>query len=140
MPGKKRKPGKPKASVARPAASEAFTHTDDTASDAGTRPRISAAPTARLQTKQYMVVERLRYAAEVYRRLWDRGRMAPKGLVFVSAWVDEDIQRIYRLMQTHDRRLLDEWMANWNDLIDFEVYPVITPEEAGERLWAQLQR
>jgi hypothetical protein len=140
MPDNERKPGIPKASDVRSAASEAFTHTDDTASDAGTRHQISSAPIARPGTKQYMVVEHLRYAAEVYRRLWDRGRMAPEGLVFVSAWVDEDIQRSYRLMQTHDRRLLDEWMANWNDLIDFEVHPVITPEEAGERLWAQLQR
>ena len=78
-------------------------------------------------TKQlYMVVERYKDAAAVYRRLWDRGRMGPEGLVFVSAWFDENLERSYRLMQTHDRRLLDEWIANWNDLIDFEVSPVTT--------------
>ena len=37
-------------------------------------------------------------------------------------------------MQTHDRRLLDEWMANWKDLIDFEVFSVTTPEEADEKV------
>jgi hypothetical protein len=35
--------------------------------------------------------------------------------------------------------LFDEWMANWKDLIDFEVHSVITPEEAGEKLAARLQ-
>lgn len=93
-----------------------------------------------MPTKVYMVVEHFTDAAAVYRRLWDRGRTAPEGLVFVSAWFDENLERSYRLMQTHDRRLLDEWMANWNDLIDFEVTPVITPEEAGEKVAARLQR
>ena len=78
-------------------------------------------------TKQlYMVVERYKDAAAVYRRLWERGHMGPEGLVFVSAWFDENVERGYRLMKTHDRRLLDEWIANWNDLIDFEVSPVTT--------------
>jgi hypothetical protein len=42
-------------------------------------------------------------------------------------------------MQTHDRRLLDDWMAKWNDLIDFEVYPVTTPEVAGEKVAARMR-
>jgi hypothetical protein len=66
--------------------------------------------------------------------------MAPEGLVFVSAWVDENLERRYLLMQTRDRRLLDQWMANWKDLIEFEVHPVITPEEAGEKIAARLQQ
>ena len=67
--------------------------------------------------KSYMVVENYKDAAAVYRRLWERGRMGPKGLVFVSAWFEENHERGYRLMKTHDRGLLDEWMANWNDLM-----------------------
>ena len=47
----------------------------------------------------------------------------------------------YRLLKTHDRRLLDEWMANWNDLVDFvEVSPVTTPEEAGEKVAARMKQ
>jgi hypothetical protein len=42
-------------------------------------------------------------------------------------------------MQTHERRLLDEWMANWSDLVDFEVYAVITPEEAGKKVAARMR-
>ena len=93
----------------------------------------------KLPNKLYMVVEHFKDAAAVYHRLWDRGRILPKGLVFVSAWFDENVERGFRLMQTHDRRLLDKWMANWNDVIDFEVYPVITPEEAGEKVAARMR-
>ena len=93
----------------------------------------------KLSMKLYMVVEHFKDAAAVYQRLWDLGRILPKGLVLVSAWIDENVERSYRLMQTHDRRLLDKWMANWNDVIDFEVYPVITPEEAGEKVAARMR-
>jgi hypothetical protein len=86
-----------------------------------------------------MVVEHFKDAAAVYQRLWDHGRMLPKGLVFVSAWIEENVERSYRLMQTHDRRLLDEWMVKWNDLIDFEVCSVTTPEQAGEKVAARIR-
>jgi hypothetical protein len=93
----------------------------------------------KLPQKLFMVVEHFKDAAAVYQRLWDRGRILPKGLVLVSVWIDENVERSYRLMQTHDRRLLDEWMANWDDLIDFEVCTVITPEEAGEKVAARMR-
>jgi hypothetical protein len=41
-------------------------------------------------------------------------------------------------MQTADRRLLDQWMANWDDIMDFEVHPVITSAEARERIAPRL--
>jgi PAS domain S-box-containing protein len=92
-----------------------------------------------LQNGLYMVVERFKDATQVYQRLWENGRILPNGLVLVSAWFDENVERSYRLMQTQDRRQLDEWMANWDDLIDFEVYPVITPEKAGEKVAARMR-
>jgi len=88
----------------------------------------------------YMVVERFKNkdAAAVYRRFRDRGRMAPEGLVYVSSWVDENFERCYQLMKTDDRRLLDAWMANWSDLVDFEVHAVVTSREAARRIAPQL--
>ncbi|HEV3201333.1 MAG TPA: DUF3303 family protein [Bryobacteraceae bacterium] len=86
----------------------------------------------------YMVVEHFKDAVAVYRRFRDNGRMAPEGLQYVSSWVDETMERCFQLMETHDRRLLDEWMANWNDLTDFEVYPVITSREAAEKIGPRL--
>ena len=84
----------------------------------------------------YMVVEHFKEkdAVPVYRRFRDRGRMAPEGLVYVSSWVDHKLERCYQVMETHDRALLNAWMANWSDLIDFEVHPVVTSNEAAEKV------
>ncbi|HUI80675.1 MAG TPA: DUF3303 family protein [Bryobacteraceae bacterium] len=90
-----------------------------------------------MQTKLYMVVEHFKDTAAVYRRFRERGRLAPEGLRYVSSWVDEKLERCYQLMETDDPRLLDQWMANWSDLTDFEVYPVITSREAAERIAPQ---
>ena len=70
----------------------------------------------------------------VYRRFRDRGRLAPQGVRYVSSWVDEKLERCFQLMETEERRYLDEWIAQWIDLVDFEVYPVITSNEAAERV------
>ncbi|HEX4810388.1 MAG TPA: DUF3303 family protein [Bryobacteraceae bacterium] len=88
--------------------------------------------------KQYMVIEHFRDAAAVYRRFRDRGRLAPDGLVYISSWVDEKLERCYQLMETEDPQLLDLWIANWKDLTDFEVHPVITSEEAAQRMQPSL--
>jgi hypothetical protein len=84
----------------------------------------------------YMVVEHFKNkdAAPVYRRFRDRGRMAPDGLVYISSWVDEKFERCYQVMEGADRSLLDAWIANWSDLIDFEVHAVITSYEAAQKI------
>jgi hypothetical protein len=35
-------------------------------------------------------------------------------------------------MECDDPRLLEQWMANWRDLADFEVHPVLTSADAAE--------
>lgn len=80
-----------------------------------------------------MVIEHFRDPVAVYRRFRERGRMAPHGLTYVSSWVTPDLARCYQVMETEDRRLLDEWTKNWSDLAEFEVHPVITSKEAAER-------
>ena len=84
----------------------------------------------------YMIVEHFRNGdpVPVYRRFRERGRMAPEGLTYVSSWVDRDLARCYQVMETADRRLLEQWMENWSDLIEFEVHPVMTSQEAVERV------
>lgn len=84
----------------------------------------------------YMVIERFRNgdAAPVYRRFRERGRLAPDGLTYVSSWVTPDMTRCYQVMETADRALLDEWMANWSDLVDFEVHEVMASKEAAQRM------
>jgi Domain of unknown function (DUF3303) len=74
----------------------------------------------------------------VYRRFRNHGRLAPEGLQYVSSWVDEKFERCFQLMETGDRRLLDEWLAKWSDIVSFEVYPVIPSKEAAARIASQL--
>jgi hypothetical protein len=42
-------------------------------------------------------------------------------------------------METHDRSLLDQWIANWSDIVDFENFPVITSEEAAQVIAPRLR-
>ena len=88
----------------------------------------------------FMVVEHFKNkdAVPVYRRFRERGRMAPEGLNYVSSWVDYDLARCYQIMEASDRALLEQWMANWKDLIDFEVHPVMTSKEAADKIAPQL--
>jgi hypothetical protein len=81
----------------------------------------------------YMVIEHFRggHAAPVYERFRERGRLAPDGLRYVASWVTADLRRCFQVMECDDRHLLDEWMAAWSDLVDFEVVDVITSPEAA---------
>jgi len=60
--------------------------------------------------------------------------MAPEGLAYISSWVTEDLSTCYQLMETADRALLEDWMRNWTDLVEFEVHPVMTSQEAAQRV------
>lgn len=88
----------------------------------------------------YMIVEHFRNhdAVAVYRRFREQGRMEPEGLRYVSSWVDDKFERCFQLMETADRSLLDNWMQNWSDLVEFEVYPVLSSAEAADRVAPRL--
>jgi Protein of unknown function (DUF3303) len=88
----------------------------------------------------YMIVESFRggNAVPVYRRFRDNGRLAPEGLRYVSSWVTADFQRCFQVMECDDERLLESWTANWNDLVDFEIVPVITSAAAVDAMAPRL--
>jgi uncharacterized protein DUF3303 len=81
----------------------------------------------------FMIVEHFRGGdpVPVYRRFRDRGRLAPDGLRYVSSWVSTDLRRCYQLMECDEPALLDRWTAQWADLVEFEIVPVITSAEAA---------
>jgi hypothetical protein len=81
----------------------------------------------------FMVVEHygLGVAVEVYRRFRDRGRLAPEGVRYVSSWVDHEYRRCFQVMEAASEAELREWTAHWEDLVEFEVIPVRTSEEAA---------
>ena len=83
----------------------------------------------------YMVIERFknRDAGAVYRRLRESGRMMPDGLNYIDSWVESNFDRCFQLMECHDQSLFDRWMVQWRDLIDFEIVPVMTSQEASAR-------
>jgi len=82
---------------------------------------------------RYMIIERFRTgrAADVYRRFRERGRLAPDGLRYVASWVDVEITTCFQIMECDDRALLDQWMKNWSDLVEFEVVPVMDSASAA---------
>ena len=89
----------------------------------------------------YMILEDFQGQEEaVYRRFRDEGRLAPEGLRYVSSWVTQDLQRCYQIMECSDSRLLDEWIDRWKDLVKFEVIPVMTSQQAAERVQAGPRR
>ena len=88
----------------------------------------------------YMIVEHYRGgdAVPVYRRFRDRGRLAPDGLSYIASWVTPDYRHCYQVMECDDPRLLDQWMAQWQDLVEFEVIPVHTSAEAAAAIAPRL--
>ena len=81
-----------------------------------------------------MVIENFEQGARpVYERAAAKGRMLPVGLLYVDSWIDERLHRCFQLMETGDPALLDAWIAEWTDLVTFEVIPVIGPTEAAAR-------
>lgn len=80
----------------------------------------------------YMVIETFRGGdpLPVYRRFRDRGRLMPEGVQYRGSWVTDDLHRCFQLMECQDRERLDQWIANWRDITEFEVIPVVTSAEA----------
>jgi hypothetical protein len=85
----------------------------------------------------YMVIESFKSrdaATLVYARFAERGRMLPDGLNYIDSWVEEDFGRCFQLMETQDVSLFDLWIANWSDLVDFEVIPVSQSSAAAAKM------
>ena len=88
----------------------------------------------------FMIVERFNDgdARPVYRRFRDQGRMAPEGLTYLGSWVTSDFSTCYQVMESPDRALLEQWMSRWDDLVGFEVVPVVTSAEAQAAMASRL--
>lgn len=88
----------------------------------------------------FMVIENFlnQDARSVYRRFRDKGRLAPDGLQFVGSWVEADLGRCFQLMECDDVTLLQRWVVEWSDLVDFEIVPVVPGKAVAEALSGQL--
>jgi hypothetical protein len=84
----------------------------------------------------FMVIEHFRHqdARAVYRRFRAEGRQAPDGLTYVGSWVEASLGRCFQVMECDDVRLLQQWVARWSDLVEFEIVPVVAGKDTGEAL------
>ena len=84
----------------------------------------------------FMVIERYTHGPRpIYRRAAEKGRMLPDGLHYVDSWIvdDDALDRCFQLMETDDPSRFTEWLENWRDLVEFEVFPVIRSADAAQQ-------
>lgn len=85
----------------------------------------------------FMVIEHFKVGSlrHIGDRFQQKGRMMPDGVTYHASWVDASGERCFQVMEAPRRELLDQWIGRWNDLVDFEVIPVLTSSEfwAGTR-------
>jgi len=88
----------------------------------------------------FMVIEKFRNkdALAVYRRFRERGRIMPDGLKYVGSWIEANFDRCFQLMECDDAREFQQWVIQWNDLIDFEIVPVISSKDTMETIGPML--
>jgi hypothetical protein len=75
----------------------------------------------------FMVIERFKDCnlAPIYARLKERGRSTPEGLRYVDSWIEANFCRCFQLMECDDVALLQRWILQWRDLVEFEIVPVV---------------
>lgn len=81
----------------------------------------------------YMVIERFKDIKAVGERFAARGRMMPGDVNYIGSWLTPSGDACYQVMDSPTRESLDVWINNWNDLVDFEVTPVLTSAEYWAR-------
>ena len=82
-----------------------------------------------------MVTERFKNgdAEAVGKRFKASGRMLPEGVTYHASWVDATGSCCFQLMEAERRELLESWVRCWEDLVEFEIVPVVTSAE----FWAK---
>jgi len=85
----------------------------------------------------FMVVERFKQgnAGAIGERFRAKGRMMPEGVIYHASWLHPSGTHCYQLMEAEHRDMLDGWTVHWNDLMDFEIVPVVTSAE----FWASMR-
>jgi len=83
----------------------------------------------------FMVIERFKQDPRlVGERFRQSGRMLPDGVVYHASWVDPDAGRCFQIMEAPHPELLTRWTNHWDDLVEFEIVPVVPSTE----FWANL--
>ncbi|MDP1660968.1 MAG: DUF3303 family protein [Phycisphaerales bacterium] len=83
----------------------------------------------------FMVIERFKAGRSeaVGERFKRCGRMLPEGVNYLASWVEDSGASCFQLMESPGREGIDAWIACWSDLVDFEVFPVLTSADYWAR-------
>lgn len=78
-----------------------------------------------------MVIERFKKgdARPAGERFRQSGRMLPEGVAYHASWVDSAGSRCFQIMEAEGPELLRIWASRWDDLVDFEIVPVMPSSE-----------
>jgi len=79
----------------------------------------------------FMVIEQFRNhdPNPVRERFLRDGRMLPEGVIYQASWVNPAQARCYQLMEAPDVEKVRLWTKSWDDLVDFEIVPVLTSQD-----------
>lgn len=82
----------------------------------------------------FMIIERFKHhdPKPVYKRVLDRGRLMPEGVKYISSWVEANFERCFQIVEADDASLIQEWIFEWRDLVEFDVIPVVESAVAAE--------
>jgi hypothetical protein len=61
----------------------------------------------------------------------------PDGLTYVESWVEASLDRCFQLMECGDASLLQRWVAQWSDLVSFEIVPVVKGSDMAEKFFSE---
>ena len=88
------------------------------------------------QFMQFMIIEHFKNqdAIPVYRRFRDEGRLAPEGLNYISSWVDIKMEKCFQIMETNEEALIYKWIDNWKDIVEFEVFPIMSSKDSYDKI------
>jgi len=85
----------------------------------------------------FMVIERFKRgdARAIGQRFKQSSRMLPEGVTYQASWVDSGGTRCFQIMEAPRLESLQTWASHWDDLVDFEIVPVLTSAD----FWARVQ-
>ncbi len=82
----------------------------------------------------FMVIEHFKPGSvpKIGERFRQSGRMLPEGVTYQASWVAPGRAACYQVMEAPSADLLRAWTRQWDDLVDFDIVPVL----ASVDFWA----
>lgn len=83
----------------------------------------------------FMVIERIAQEnlAALAERFKEHGRMLPEGVAYQASWLNPAGTQCFQVMEAPDAAALRVWTERWEDLVHFEVVPIVPSAE----FWAR---